>query len=205
MFALLRKARFLSLPIDIINDLYDKMVIPILTYGAEVWGCKVDESVERFHRRFCKILLEVNKSTPNCMALGELGKLPIAFNCEFKLLSYWGKLICRPDYVICKLLYKSYHRYFVANVEILYSFDWISRVKELLSDLNLIDYWNNQKIDDFISFKNLCKDRLKSLYIDKWKSEVMNNRKCVNYRMFKNELIFEKYLINLPYLSLIHI
>ena len=38
MFYVLRKARKLSLPIDILLQLFDAMVAPILLYGAEVWG-----------------------------------------------------------------------------------------------------------------------------------------------------------------------
>ena len=38
MFYVLRKARKLSLPIDILLQLFDVMVAPILLYGAEVWG-----------------------------------------------------------------------------------------------------------------------------------------------------------------------
>ena len=38
MFALLSKGRRLKLPIDIMLDLFDKTVVPVLLYGCEVWG-----------------------------------------------------------------------------------------------------------------------------------------------------------------------
>ncbi|XP_071123898.1 uncharacterized protein [Mytilus edulis] len=38
MFIVLRKARKLNLPIDMQLELFDTMVVPILLYGAEVWG-----------------------------------------------------------------------------------------------------------------------------------------------------------------------
>ena len=38
MFYVLRKARKLCLPIDVLLQLYDAMVAPILLYGSEVWG-----------------------------------------------------------------------------------------------------------------------------------------------------------------------
>jgi len=38
MFALLNRCRALHLPIDIQLELFDKIVVPILTYGCEVWG-----------------------------------------------------------------------------------------------------------------------------------------------------------------------
>ena len=38
MFILLKKCNRLGLPFDIMFDLFDKTVVPILTYGCEVWG-----------------------------------------------------------------------------------------------------------------------------------------------------------------------
>ena len=38
MFSLLTKARRLCLPVDIQCDMFDKIIVPILLYGSEVWG-----------------------------------------------------------------------------------------------------------------------------------------------------------------------
>ena len=40
MFALLRRNRQLNLPLDIQLEIFDSLVLPILTYGREVWGIK---------------------------------------------------------------------------------------------------------------------------------------------------------------------
>ena len=48
MFYVLRKARKLCLPIDVLLQLFDAMVAPILLYGSEVWGyedCNVIETL----------------------------------------------------------------------------------------------------------------------------------------------------------------
>ena len=56
-------------------ELFDKLVSPILNYGAEVWGfCKANQ-IERVHMQFCKRLLGVKKSTQNNFIYGELGRL----------------------------------------------------------------------------------------------------------------------------------
>jgi hypothetical protein len=49
MFYVLRKARKLSLPIDILLQLFDVMVAPILLYGAEVWGYEKNDISETLH------------------------------------------------------------------------------------------------------------------------------------------------------------
>ena len=38
MFSLLRKIRYLDLPIDCQINLFDSTILPILTYGCEIWG-----------------------------------------------------------------------------------------------------------------------------------------------------------------------
>ena len=38
MFNVLKKANILSLDIDTTLALFDSTVVPIITYGAEIWG-----------------------------------------------------------------------------------------------------------------------------------------------------------------------
>lgn len=54
MFIVLRKARKSNLPIDMQLELFDTMVVPILLYGAEVWGFEYWNIIENFHMQFCK-------------------------------------------------------------------------------------------------------------------------------------------------------
>ena len=39
LFSLMKKSRKLSLPIDTQLHLFESMIVPILLYGSEVWGC----------------------------------------------------------------------------------------------------------------------------------------------------------------------
>ncbi len=43
-------------------------------------------------------------------------------------------------------------------------------------------------------FKDDVKSKLLNLYNIKWQKEVFESKKCTNYRIFKRELKFEKYL-----------
>ena len=60
LFVIKVKKELYNLPIDIMFDLFDKMILPILLYGCEVWGYENVESIEIFYRRFLKYLLRVN-------------------------------------------------------------------------------------------------------------------------------------------------
>ena len=60
----------------ILLDLFDKIIIPMLTYGSAIWGCENIDILEKLHVKFCKLLLNLKTSTPNFMLYGELGRYP---------------------------------------------------------------------------------------------------------------------------------
>ena len=66
-FSLLRKSkkRKRGLPTDPHLQMFDQDILPILLYGAEIWGLENNHILEKLHLRFCRILLMVNNSTPN--------------------------------------------------------------------------------------------------------------------------------------------
>ncbi len=98
MFALLRHCRKLDLPIDICLELFDRMVVPILTYGCEVWGYEDLGLLERLHLKFCKILLKLSKYTASCMLYNELGRFPMETLVKSRLINFWAKIVCTDVY-----------------------------------------------------------------------------------------------------------
>jgi len=58
--------------------LFDSMIVPILTYGSEIWEFKEAEEIERIQIQFCKCFLGVNSTVNNAMVLGECGRLPLS-------------------------------------------------------------------------------------------------------------------------------
>ena len=77
-------------------NLFDKMVVPILTYGAEIWGCNVHVSIERVQTKCIKWVLGLPWCTPNTAIYGECGRLPLKVLCTIKTVKYWLKLIHLP-------------------------------------------------------------------------------------------------------------
>ena len=63
LLALLRRGRQLQLPVDIMIQLFDTLVKPILLYGSEIWDHEGTEILEKLHLRFCKYILLVNRTT----------------------------------------------------------------------------------------------------------------------------------------------
>ena len=78
LFGLYRKIGNLELPIDCQLKLFDNTIIPILTYGCEIWGYGELTIIERVHTDFMKYILNVKKMYPTYHALCKLGRFPIA-------------------------------------------------------------------------------------------------------------------------------
>ena len=76
VFALYRKlGHFNQLKPEIIIDLLDKFIAPILNYGCEVWGFHMSPGIEHVHTMFCKKVLRVMKSTQSDFVYRELGRM----------------------------------------------------------------------------------------------------------------------------------
>ena len=197
MFDLLTKSRRLSLPIDIQLELFDRMVVPILLYGSEVWGFSNIEQIEVMYRKFLKYLLRLPKSTPNCMVYGETGRQPLSELVKHRMISFWIK-ICNSkasklSNIVCKLLLN-------LHTTNLYHSPWISFIKYILDKSGYSEMWLNQEYYSNCTYvKMLLKTRLRDMFLQNWKTQVSTNKACINYRLFKTDLKLESYLCHLRY------
>ena len=153
MFSLLTKARRLSLPVDIQCDLFEKIVLPILLYGSEVWGYTNLLQIEIFYRKFLKTVLYLNKSCPNCIVYGEVGKLPLKTFVEKRMLSYWIRVAGSKDSKLSHILFNlqlKLHQ----NSEI--KFDWLSKIESILNCCG-----RNSELLDLSKYDNIAKQFIK--------------------------------------------
>ena len=88
MYDILNKGRVHNLSVSCHLDLLDKTIIPMLTYGSEIWGYENIDILEKVHVKFCKLLLNLKTSTPNFMLYGELGRYPLNITVKLKILSF---------------------------------------------------------------------------------------------------------------------
>ena len=94
------------IPIELCLDLFDKMVVPILLYGAEIWGTSHRETVELVQRKFCKYILCVSQGTSNAAVLEELGILPLSVQYKYKCVKFWLKIVHDNSIRIRNSVYK---------------------------------------------------------------------------------------------------
>jgi hypothetical protein len=116
MHEILKRGKFHNLSISCQLDLFDKVVKPILLYDCELWGLSNCDIIERVHLKYCKLLLNLKFSTPNCMIYGELGRYPLYIDIQQRMVSYWIKLITGKQSKICSVVNRlMYHLYTECN------------------------------------------------------------------------------------------
>ena len=184
MFAVINKSRKLNLPESLQLHLFDTISMPILVYSSEVWGFENLRIIEQFQLKYCKLILNLKPSTPNCMVYGELGITPVTLLTKSRVLCYWSKVLNAKNDKICKLLYNT--ALFFHNNNIIIS-PWISFVKNCLDELGMSEYFVNQHVDNVNHFKLLVKSRLYDQFLQHWHETINNSPKCLVYRMYKKE------------------
>lgn len=90
-------------PTSVAFELFDKMVLPIISYGAEVWGTQQYKAIEDIQTFYCKKILGLPTHTSNLATLGDCGRFPIHVHCAKKCIKYWLKILNMPNtrYVKC--------------------------------------------------------------------------------------------------------
>ena len=99
IFALNNKIKISKLPIKLALKLFNAQILPILLYGAEVWGPCMDfdyptwekGKIERVHTQFLKRLLGCSIQTSNNMVRGEVGNRPLLIHVIKRVVAYTGK------------------------------------------------------------------------------------------------------------------
>ena len=162
MFSLLKKARNLSFPLDIMLKLFNVIVKPVVLYGAEVWGSENCDILERLQLRFIKYVLSVNKFTSSMMVYGELGVVPLDADIKLRMLKYWAKLCLGDKHKISNTIY-------TLDGKNIFKSEWIQTVKITLNYYGFSGFWLNQTLPCSIeAFKQSVKQRLKDQFIQKW-------------------------------------
>ena len=191
MFALLKRNRELDLPIDIQLELFDSLVLPILLYGCEVWGGENTDILEKLHLKYIKYILGLKMSTPTCMILGETGRFPVNISIKLRLISYWSNVV-QPDNHN-KLSVIMYNVIYAYHINEMFKSNWLTFVNNILLECDLNHMWLYQST--FVKFPaNIFKPILQSNFMKQWKCTVYNSRKCVLYRIYKEDFSFENYL-----------
>ena len=201
LFALHKKIRHLSLPLDLQLELFDKTIKPILLYGAEIWGFGNCDTIERVHLKFIKYVLRLKKSTPSHMIYGELGIFPITIDVRHRALSYWIKLIADSSNETLgtqKLSTFMYSMIYNMQQNDKLKSQRLNSIKNSLCKLGFSGIWQSQTVNNAKWLTAALKRKLQDQYIQEWMALSNSATSSTHYRLIKRQFEFSKYLTILP-------
>ena len=155
-------------------ELFDKLVLPILNYGCEVWGFHTANNIERVHTIYCKKLLNVKRSTQNDFVYGVLGRHNLLIGRYVRIVKYWLKLIsCTNDKyvkIVYDILKKDSDMY--PN-----KISWVTLFKNMLARLGFFEVWLAQGVGNRDLFLYLFKQRLLDTFKQDWQGRLDNSNR----------------------------
>ena len=176
---IISQLRYLSIRYDYLTSkllfkLFDSKVKPIILYGSEIWGVKKYDCIENVHIKFCKLVLNVGKTTMNFAALSECGRYPMFVYYHHRAIKYW-----------CKLLEEKHNRYIKKCYTLLHQLDesgrhnWASDLRILICSLGYGHVWYQQSVGDVKYFLIEVKQRLIDISRQEWHAKAVHQ--CPEY------------------------
>ena len=128
------------------------------------------------------------------MVYGEVGRFSLASRVEKRMINFWARLIegkkSKLSHSVYALLRKLHE-----NCD--FDSRWIMKVKGILDNCGMSNIWEDNSQFSSVWLKSSLDLRLNDIDRQNWSDEVYRNRLCFNYRIFKQELVLEDYLLKL--------
>ena len=79
----------------------------------------------------------------------------------------------------------------------IYSSPWIRNIEKIFNDCGMSNIWKNFSNVNHIWIKKAISLKLNDMYFQEWHSDINKMNSCFCYKMFKDSLKLENYLLNL--------
>ena len=171
-------------------ELFDKLILPILNYGAEIWGFRNTIHTERIHLHFCKKLLGVKRTTQNNFVYGDTGRSKLMTMRILCIIKYWLKLCSTDDSKYCKKMYNFIKSKSDENPRLN---NWATNVQSILCKLGFRDVWLSQGVGNEKLFLSILRQRVSDIDMQERTEELNASTRAIFYRhIYDNS--FSKYL-----------
>ena len=113
------------------------------------------------------------------------------------MISFWIKI---SEGKASKLSTSFYKLIYKLHLNSTYHSPWLMKIQSILCNSGNPNFWSDQELfQSKIFMKIIVSKQLEDQYLQGWNLEVNQNRKCTNYRIFKEKQGLEKYLLELEF------
>ena len=190
VMAILKTMRKLSsMDMSLFFKLFDSQIVPMLTYGAEVWGSLHSRQIELVHTFAIKRFFNVPLHSSNRLLYGETGRYSLYIVTYVKCIKYWLRLTQLPRTRLCRQAYEM-----LLQQEGIGKRNWAYNVKRILMESGFSFVWNNQGVANEPRFIANLKERLVDCFRQNWHAGLESNEVYEWSFSFKDVFQQEKYL-----------
>jgi len=202
VFGILRRTDCMSARAAV--QVYKALVLPVLEYGAEVWGNCEWEDAELLQRSVARRILGAKQSTSIAFLMGELGWWPLSARRDLLRLRFWWKLVNMQNSRGVKLVYlycrRKFKESFVSGKDLSklkkHSMKWCEYTFSLLLELGLDQRWWTEQLGTEKEWNATIFRKIHEREEKRWKTTMDGNVKLELYRQVKTTLSFEQYLVD---------
>ena len=116
----------INLLFDVFTYLFEKLTIPIILYGSEMWGYENTKQIQVMCNNVMRKFLRLHKSTSMCMLIGELGLKQIDEYIDNRMLNFWCNVATGDESKISTIFYKWAKAHYSQNI---FKSVWLDKVK----------------------------------------------------------------------------
>ena len=206
--SLKRAVRGKEVKVQTMTTLFDTLIKPIMTYGAEVWfpySMNVDTGdrdlsvffdkvvsssvpCEDSHVKFCRSLLGVHKKAAKMPVLAELGRYPLSLGLICQTVSFWIHITESNEDSYLKQAYKDMLKDHTQST------CWVRFLKNMLYNLGLGHVWQNQSTMSHKRLKYTIMTKLEERYEALWRNQKENSSKLRFYNSVTDKYNLAPYL-----------
>ena len=164
------------------TKLYNTGVVPILDYGAGVWGYNCHKRAEIIQNRAIRFYLGVHRFASNLAVNGDIGWVTCDVRHKIEMLRLWNRLLSSNDDRLVKKIFK-WDRILCKN-------NWCKEIKLICNEIETDhNFENNIHID-----LHAAKNKLFESMCNKWRDDVLLVPKLRFYNIFKSNFATEKFV-----------
>ena len=154
---------------NILCEMFDAQVQPILLYGSELWGLNVMSAIENVHLFSLKKMLQVPIFTSNVMVYRDSGRYELRIHAVLRSIKYWIRILNMKDSRNVRKVYNMMR--YDGNHQ-----NWCDKIKELLFHFNFEDVWDLQQVEQPRVFLNNLKLRMIAESDNIWQPTLQETR-----------------------------
>lgn len=170
--------------------IYAATVVPVMNYGAGVWGTRRYEVCDQVQNRAIRTFLGVGKRTPIPVLYGDTGCIPVYIKHKLEVLRLWFRLSRLPHDRLTRRIFDRDYQQACAGHN-----SWCKDVRQIVTSTDMEHlFWSRNSPRNLKPLMQILQTKLMQNHDNNWIISVQDMPKLRTYKLFKTTPGKESYL-----------